>query len=167
MIIIICAISLYEKIYLFSSIKSVCTNKSKSYWRLTERINLPSPEVLFTLIDAYTLRHMPHGITLHLALKNSNYYFSEAVLPTCQHQVPQALTATTAHRNIITSLQVGPLSRNFLHFSCHHWCTSHNLCTSTKSIRWHSHLMTTTAFSYFQATRKLWHKLLCQKSTFS
>ena len=43
--------------------------------------------------------------------------FSEAVLQSCQHQLPQALTAITAHRNIITSLQVGPLSHNFLRFS--------------------------------------------------
>ena len=43
--------------------------------------------------------------------------FSEAVLQTCQHQLPQALTATSAHHNIITSLQVGPLSYNFLRFS--------------------------------------------------
>ena len=42
--------------------------------------------------------------------------FSEAVLQTCQHQLPQVLTATTAH-HIITSLQVGPLSHNFLCFS--------------------------------------------------
>ena len=43
--------------------------------------------------------------------------FSEAVLQTCQHQLPQVLTATTAHRNIITSLQVTPLSPNVLRLS--------------------------------------------------
>ena len=50
--------------------------------------------------------------------------FSEAVLQTCQHQLPQALTATTAHCNIITSLLEGPLSHNLLRFSCQCWCTS-------------------------------------------
>ena len=74
--------------------------------------------------------------------------FSEAVLPTCQHQQPQALTATTAHFNNITSLQEGNLSHNMLLFSCHHWCTSHNLHASTTSIRCNSDLMKTPAFSY-------------------
>ena len=43
--------------------------------------------------------------------------FLEAVLQTCPHQLPQVLTATTAHRNIITSLQVGPLSPNVFRLS--------------------------------------------------
>ena len=36
--------------------------------------------------------------------------FSETILQTCQHQLPQALASSTAHRNI-TSLQMGRLSR--------------------------------------------------------
>ena len=74
--------------------------------------------------------------------------FSEAVQQTYQHQLPQALTATTAHRNIITSLQEVPLSRNLLRFSCHRWRTSHNLLACTKSIRCNFHLMKNLAFSY-------------------
>ena len=72
--------------------------------------------------------------------------FSEAILQTCQHQLPQPIAACTAHCNIITSLQMGPLSRNFLPFSCHLWCTSHDFRASTKSIRCNSHSMTTPAF---------------------
>ena len=72
-------------------------------------------------------------------------FFSEAVLQTCQHQLPQALTATTALCKMMTSLQEGPLSRNLLRFSCHLWCTSHNLRASSKSIRCNSHLMNTPA----------------------
>ena len=33
---------------------------------------------------------------------------SEVVLWACQHQLPQALAASTAHRNITTSIQMGP-----------------------------------------------------------
>ena len=53
---------------------------------------------------------------LHLVLKNNNCYY---LLWSCciQHQLSQVLKAITAHRNIITSLQVGPLSPNFLRLS--------------------------------------------------
>ena len=40
--------------------------------------------------------------------------FSEVVLQASQHQLPQALATSTAHRIIITSLQMGPISRNLV-----------------------------------------------------
>ena len=43
--------------------------------------------------------------------------FSEIILQTCQHQLPEALAASIAHRNTITSLPMSPLSRNILRFS--------------------------------------------------
>ena len=55
---------------------------------------------------------MPHGITLHLALKNSNCtIFSEELLHTWQHQL--LLIATSSR----------PFKKALLHFSCHCWCT--------------------------------------------
>ena len=59
---------------------------------------------------------------------------SETILQTCQHQLMQALATSTAHRNIITSLQIGPLSCNFLRFSCLCWSSSHNLRLITKPL---------------------------------
>ena len=61
-------------------------------------------------------------------------FCSEIILQTCQHQLPQALSASTAHRNIITFLQMGPLSREFLCFSCLCRCSSHNLRFITKPL---------------------------------
>ena len=55
------------------------------------------------------------------------------ILQTCQHQLPQALAASTAH-HIITSLRMGHLLRDFLRFSCLCWCSSHNLRLITKPL---------------------------------
>ena len=76
---------------------------------------------------------MLHGMTLLIVPKNSNSYY---LLWNYSTNLPVSTTAgpshSTTHRNIITTLQMGPLSLNFLRFSCLCWSSSHNLHLITK-----------------------------------
>ena len=101
------------------------------------------------LDENHLLWHMSHGITFHLALKNSNHYY---ILWSCSTNLPASTTTGPSYKPAQThhhyAPPAGPLSRNFLRFSCHHWCTSHNFRASTRSICCNSHLMKSPAFSY-------------------
>ena len=91
--------------------------------------------------------HMPHGISLHIALKNSNSYYllwgSSINQPASATTGPSCKPAQAHHHH---APPASPLSCNFLRFSCHLWCTPQNIPASTQSIRCNSHLMKTRAF---------------------
>ena len=89
--------------------------------------------------------HMPHGITLHLALKNSNSYY---LLWSCSTNLPASITArpncnycSSQHHHVPSSR---PSFTQFLALLL----PSLMLRASTKSICCNSHLMKTPAFSY-------------------
>ena len=84
------------------------------------------------VIVALHVWHMPHGITLHLTLKNSNCYY---LLWSCSTNLP-AWTTAGPNCNYCSSQDHhvpsrGPSFMHLLHFSCHRWCISHNLRAST------------------------------------
>ena len=121
--------------------------------------NAPLPQLLKEKLHIYSLAkmettssitvwHMPHGISLHIAPKNSNSYrllWGSSINQPASTTTGPSCKPAQAHHHYAPP--AGPLSRIFLRFSCHHWCTSHYFRASTKSIRCNSHSMKTQAFS--------------------
>ena len=75
--------------------------------------------------------------------------------------------ASTAHRNIITSLQMGPLSRNFLSFSCPCWTSSHYLRLITKPLlKKVSSNQEASTSSCINTALKISHKIFIAETSF-